>query len=92
MKVNLDAPFPTDKPLGFGKFKRLTLAQILVREPSYILWLDREKVLVVPPDVLKAAKEEEQEIREEESDRSNEIARDDVLEVDTFMNRMNGRR
>lgn len=38
--------------LTFGKFKGKTVRWIANEEPSYIIWLDEEKIVTFPDEVL----------------------------------------
>lgn len=44
--------------LEFGKFKGKTVRHIIEHEPSYILWLNEEKIVEFPQDVLDKAEDE----------------------------------
>lgn len=41
--------------LLFGKFKHKTIQHILRNEPSYILWLQEEKIVKFPEEILEKA-------------------------------------
>lgn len=43
--------------LLFGKFKHKTIQHVLRTEPSYILWLDEEKIVNFSREILTKAEE-----------------------------------
>lgn len=38
--------------LTFGKYKGKSIAQVLLDEPSYILWLYEEEIIDFPEDII----------------------------------------
>jgi hypothetical protein len=47
--------------MPFGEFKGHTVEYILNRKPSYIIWLDDEKVVDVDPNILMEAENRDME-------------------------------
>ena len=53
--------------LSFGKYKRLTVEQVIGFDANYILWLDDEKICKVSETVLKYAEDADIEQRLDEA-------------------------
>jgi hypothetical protein len=45
--------------LAFGKFNGKTVEYVLINEPSYIIWLHKDKVIEMPEEIVKEAMERE---------------------------------
>lgn len=43
--------------LTFGKYKHKTVQHILRTDPSYILWLDQERIVSFPGDIISLAQD-----------------------------------